>query len=248
MANALKTTSTFSPRLFAEAGPLRVERAAFDHVEVGAKLVIVGITPGAQQRDLANAAHAHAIGQGRSNQDADRTAKFAASFGGAMRSNLVRLLDHVGASRSLGLASFAEAFDPALRGRVHFTSALRYPVFVNGANFNGQPDMLATPLLRSMIETLLVEEAQALPGAIWQPLGDKPLAALNHLVSLGVLKTSQIAPPLPHPSGANAERIAFFLGTKKAADLSAKTNPAKLEGLRRELSAFYGTGTNGGHA
>ena len=41
----------------------------------------------------------------------------------------------------------------------------------------------------------------------------------------GVIQRNQILAGMPHPSGANAERIAFFLGEKAKKDLSAKTNP-----------------------
>jgi hypothetical protein len=34
---------------------------------------------------------------------------------------------------------------------------------------------------------------------------------------------------LPHPSGANAERIAYFLGNKARESLSIKTNPDLLD-------------------
>jgi len=230
-----------SPASFAQEGDLRVERSAFDHIEDGARLVIVGITPGAQQRDLADAAFANAMAKGLGAPAASRTAKFAASFGGAMRANLVRMLDAVGAASWLDLASLADAFDPNTRGQVHFTSALRYPVFYKGANYNGQVPMLSSPALRSMIETLLAEEAKRLPGAIWQPLGDKPVAALQHLVALGVLDRRQVAPALPHPSGANAERISFFLGNKAEQDLSPKTNAARIAAQRAALDAFYAT-------
>jgi hypothetical protein len=40
---------------------------------------------------------------------------------------------------------------------------------------------------------------------------------------------------LPHPSGANAECIAYFLGTKSKERLSAKTDAKKLEGARELL-------------
>lgn len=224
---------------YAQADNLRIERSAFDHIERGASFVIIGITPGAQQRDLADNAYARAIGQGSSNADASRIAKYAASFGGAMRTNLVRMLDHVRASDWLGLSSFSEAFDPRRESTVHFTSALRYPVFVDEKNYNGYPDMIATPILRQMIETHLAEEAAALPNAVWQPLGDKPTAALRHLVRLGRLKADQIAPSLPHPSGANAERIKYFLGEKLASDLSDKTNAVKIDELRKNAFQFY---------
>jgi len=41
---------------------------------------------------------------------------------------------------------------------------------------------------------------------------------------------------LPHPSGANAERIAYFLGRKERALLSAKTAPENIEAARARLS------------
>ena len=236
-----------SSSIYSDEGALRVERSAFDHVELGAKFVVVGITPGAQQRDLADAALASALAKGMPAAAASRTAKFAASFGGTMRANLVRMLDHVGAASFVGLDSFANAFDPATQGKVHFTSALRYPVFHNGENYNGQVSMLSSPLLRSMIETLLGEEAKQLASAIWQPLGDKPVAALKHLVSLGILDAKQIAPALPHPSGANAERISFFLGNKAQQDLSPRTNASKANAQRNAINAFY-AGRTGGQA
>jgi hypothetical protein len=40
---------------------------------------------------------------------------------------------------------------------------------------------------------------------------------------------------LPHPSGANAERIAYFLGRKAKGDLSAKTSPGKLDEAKAQL-------------
>lgn len=223
---------------------MRVERSPFDHIEHGAQLVIVGITPGAQQRDLAAAAYVRQMSNGGTAAGANRAAKFAASFGGAMRSNLIRMADAIGASSLVGLQSFAQAFDPITVGKVHFTSALRYPVFYKGTNYNGQVPMLSSATLRAMIETLLREEVEALPNAIWQPLGDKPLIALKHLVFLGILKAEQIAPALPHPSGANAERIAFFLGNKSERDLSPKANPAKIKAQRAASQLFYGTRTD----
>jgi hypothetical protein len=120
-------------------------------------------------------------------------------------------------------------------------------VFYNGANYNGQVPMLSSPVLRSMIETLLGEEAKQLPGAIWQPLGEKPVAALQYLVSIGILDGKQIAPAFPHPSGANAERISFFLRNKNEDDLSPKTNGAKIKAQRDAVEAFY-AGLTGGRA
>jgi hypothetical protein len=46
---------------------------------------------------------------------------------------------------------------------------------------------------------------------------------------------TRILTGLPHPSGANAERILFFLGRKARADLSSKVAPDKLISARAAL-------------
>lgn len=225
--------------LYGSEGRLTVHRSMFDHIEHGARLVIVGITPGAQQRDLADAAYADALRRGQTQAEAARTAKFAASFGGSMRKNLIATLDHVGAARMLGVTSTATLFDPAARGLAHFTSALRYPVFLDGENYNGQVPMLSSPLLRTMIDTLLVEEARQLCSAVWQPLGDKPAAVLAYLVKRGIIDADQVAPALLHPSPNNIERIYYLLGRKPASELSVRTRADRIDTMRNKLHAFY---------
>jgi hypothetical protein len=85
--------------------------------------------------------------------------------------------------------------------------------------------MLRTPLLREMIDAHLVEEARLLPQALWLPLGPKADAAVQHLAKLNLLDPARILSGLPHPSGANAERVAVFLGRKAPELASRKTNP-----------------------
>jgi hypothetical protein len=97
--------------------------------------------------------------------------------------------------------------------------------------------MIRTPMLRAMIETLLADEARRLPDALWLPLGPKPVAALNHLATIGILDPAKILPALPHPSGANAERISYFLGRKARAALSIKTLPGPIDEARENLRA-----------
>ncbi len=217
-------------------GRLSVVYAPFDHVPTKAKLVVLGITPGAVQAENALAAFRTALQAGLPHAEASRRAKLTGSFSGPMRDNLVAMLDHVGAQHTLGTASCAEVFEPA-RELAHFTSALRYPVFVAGENYNGTPDMLSTPILRRMVETHLASEARALPDAIWLPLGPKALAAMQHLVRLGVIDRSRVLEGLPHPSGANGERIAYFLGRKPRVELSVKTAPAPIDAAREALRA-----------
>lgn len=214
--------------------------APFEHVEVGARLVIVGITPGETQAENALAAARAGLRRGDSIEIASRKAKVAASFSGAMRTNLCRMLDAAGAAAWLGIRTSEEIFSSA-SSLVHFTSALRNPVFINRANYNGTPDILRTPQLTQTVETALAEEARALPDAMWLPLWDVPNAALCRLVTLGHLSSDRLLPPMPHPSGGNGENIAWFIGQNRKSEFSSRrASTGKLLLERREaLRDFF---------
>ncbi|GAA0029117.1 uracil-DNA glycosylase family protein [Bradyrhizobium ottawaense] len=209
-------------------GSLTACYAPFDFVAPDARLVIVGITPGRTQAVTALVAASEALRAGKHPNEASRLAKVTGSFSGSMRVRLVSMLDHIGLAAALGLASCADLFDSSSE-QVHFTSALRYPVFVGDANYNGKPDMLQTPLLRSMIDSCLTEEARCLSKAVWLPLGPEPARAVHYLCEQGLLDRKQVLQGLPHPSGANAERISYFLGRKPRHLLSSRTNASTLD-------------------
>jgi hypothetical protein len=214
--------------------PFTVTYAPFDYINTNARVVLVGITPGKQQAVNALLEALRQLVAGRDVDAAARSAKQAASFSGPMRKTLVDLLDHVGLNRLLRLTSCAELFarDADL---VHYTSALRYPVYVNGSNYSGDAKMTAHPVLRRYVATCLRAEARAIRDAIWIPLGPWPAAALSMLVRDGELDAARVLDGLPHPSPANAERSAYFLGRKPREDLSVKTNPAIIDAARERL-------------
>lgn len=208
--------------------------APFDHVNRHARLVIVGLTPGKQQAVNALRAAHNALGAGLNDADAAERAKVYASFSGPMRRNLVSMLDSVGIARWLGLATTASLWgqDASL---IHFTSALRYPVFVDGENWSGAPDMIRNMPMREWLETYTGSELAMLDNAVFVPLGPKVAAGLQHLAVRGMISADRILDGLPHPSGANAERIAYFVGSKPAERLSAKTNPVTIDAARALL-------------
>jgi hypothetical protein len=196
-------------------GAIRVVWVPFEYVPKRPVLALVGITPGRYQGEQALTAFRDALRCGLSIEDALRRVKAVASFSGPLRANLVAMLDHIGLHAALGMASCADLFG-AVGEPVHFTSALRYPVFVNGANYRGTPNMLRTSTLRRWVETALAEEARLLPDVLWIPLGPKPAIALNHLAAQGLINSKRILDGLPHPSVANGERISFFLSWSQA--------------------------------
>jgi hypothetical protein len=164
-----------------------------------------------------------------------RAAKYTGAFSGAIRPNLVALLDSVGLQRWLGIASCATLFG-ADAHLMHVTAVLRQPIFVNGKNYNGaSPNMLTTPLLQAQLLDYFASEASATPDAVYVPLGPKVGLALSWLARRGVLDEARILHGIPHPSGANAERIAYFLGRKEKAALSSRTNGGQIDADRLAL-------------
>ena len=223
--------------LLARAGNLSAHYIPFDYVNPAARLVLVGIAPGFVQWKNAVREARRQLALGAPEDDVLRAAKYTGAFSGAIRPNLVALLDHVGLQRWLGIASCASLFD-ADAHLMHVTAVLRHPVFVADKNYNGaSPNMLTTPLLQTQMLDYFAREATALPDAVYVPLGPKVGLALDWLAQRGVLPAARILHGIPHPSGANAERIAYFLGRKDKSTLSSRTNGAQIDADRLALRA-----------
>lgn len=196
--------------------------------------MIVGITPGLQQALNALSAYQSARRRGEAHEVALASAKVFARFSGPMRANLVALLDGIGVAAFLGIDSCARLFADR-SDLVHFTSALRFPVTLGGKNYGGTPDILATEYTRREFEEGFLPEVETLRDALWVPLGPAVTAAIASVARRGVLEARHVLAGLPHPSGANAERIAYFLGRKARENLSSKVDPARLDTARSAL-------------
>ena len=149
------TLSSGGDFVMARDGKIRVEYAPFDYVRPDARLVIVGITPGRQQARVAVRHLRDLLARNIPLERAMVSAKETASFSGPLRNNLIRLLDFTGLPEMMGMPDAAALFRPG--APVHFTSALRYPVFRcegnggSGENYNGRnPAPLKVPMLRGM--------------------------------------------------------------------------------------------------
>lgn len=232
---SIRTTADIPRGLdIARDGNLSVHYIPFDMVNADAKVVLVGITPGLTQ--LVNALREAQVqlNAGADHQTVLKHAKQTGAFSGAMRPNLVSMLDSIGLARWLGIGTCNDLFgkDSHL---VHTTSALRYPVFIDGKNYNGTPNMLKHPFLRTQLLEHFGAEANLLRNAVFIPLGDKVSEALDFIAGHGHIARERILDGLPHPSGANAERVAYFLGKKPRGELSKKTDPDKLDAVRNKL-------------
>lgn len=222
--------------LMEKDGNISVYYAPFEWVNPHARVVLVGITPGKVQAFNALSEAQRALGAGATGEETLRRAKLTGAFSGPMRLNLVALLDSIGMHTKLGLASCEELFGRASH-LLQTASALQFPVFLKGENYNGTPDPTKHPLLQRMLLEHFAPMAQQVPQAAFIPLGPVPSRAVDWLVARGAITGSRVLHGLPHPSGANGERIAFFIGRKKQSKLSAKTDGSKLEAAKAALIA-----------
>lgn len=202
--------------LLEKEGRVEVHYAPFDYVNARARLVLVGACPGLQQMGVAFRAAREAIAQGLDDHEALRRAKYAASYSGPTRTNLVRMLDALGVQDALDLGSSAELFGRAW-GSLQLSAAVRYPVFVDGRNYTGcSPGVVRSPLLRRYVDEVLGPELELVSGALVIPLGQAGTDAVEHLIAEGRVDPARCLLGVPHPSGANMGRIARWLKEDRA--------------------------------
>jgi len=206
----------------------------FESIHEHARVVVVGITPGFVQWKNAMREAQGQLALGLDDAAVLRASRLAGAFSGAIRPNFVALLDAIGVQRWLGIASCATLFGEHA-GLVQVSGILRHPIFVDDRNYSGSPPMTRNAFLREQMLRYFAEEARQLPDALYIPMGGSVGAGLDWLAEEGVIRRERILHGLPHPSGANAERVAYFLGRKDRSTLSAKTNGAQIDAAREAL-------------
>jgi hypothetical protein len=221
--------------LIAKDAKVQICYAPFEYLNPQARLVIVGITPGKTQM-------VNAIREARKQLDMGSTplqtliaAKLTGAFSGAMRPNLVAMLDRVGIHKWLGLTSSIELFGDASH-LLQTASVLQNPVFLSdGENYNGTPNMTKSAVLMEQLINGFGASTASLKHAYFLPLGPKVSEALTFLSGKGLIDNKRVLHGMPHPSPASMERINYFLGKKSREQLSIKTNPDSLEAARVRL-------------
>lgn len=209
--------------LLVEAFLLQRERdldvywAPFEHVEATARVILVGITPGWYQTELAFRTARNALRDGALHTEASALARRTASFSGPIRRTLVSMLDGLELNTALGINTCLSLWDEH-HAMLHTTALVRYPLFVGGQNYTGyKPDPLKTPLLRPFITEVLAEELRRVPQALIVPLGRVVGQSLQLLAELGLIEQSRLLPGLPHPSGANVHRHVQYANVREQA-------------------------------
>ena len=198
-----------------------------------ATLVIVGITPGPNQMDLAYGAVQARLKAGLPDDLVLERAKKAGSFGAdTMRPNLVKMLNFFGIPTLLGIAKADDLW--GVTGHdLHATSIVPHAAIRNGKPFAGTfEEVMSSKLFRECFER---DFASTLPlissQARYIALGPTPLAALDWCCQQGLLKTDQILSAFAHPSSNGGSQVAVYLGEKRIEDLSPRDPVRKRDWL-----------------
>lgn len=200
--------------LHSKDNKIEIYWAPFDYINKEAKVIILGITPGWTQMELAFNYVRHHIHE-ENHEQMLCNAKKQASFGGTvMRRNLIEMLDGIELNKFLKIDSCNELFSEK-HSLLHTTSVLRYPVFIEKENYTGSnPKLLSNKLFLKMIEELLVPELNSIENAVIIPAGKAVSDVLEYLVNQNKISHQTILFHFPHPSGANANRIKQYESNK----------------------------------
>ena len=200
--------------------------APFDYLEAGAKIAIVGVTPGPAQAFAVIRCALEGMRAGHDDHRVQKAVKHAASFKG-MRGDLAAWFDAVGLAERLALSTSSELFSSRGQDALHTTSAVRYPTFerCNGGwrNWNGYGvSALGHRVLKAMIRRVLGPELRALRHAVIVPLG-KANDAVEYLCKSGELDASRCVLGFPHPSPASARRHELFAARRRKLEQQVET-------------------------
>jgi hypothetical protein len=204
----------------------RLYYVPFEHANLEAKLVVVGITPGPNQLELA----IQAVQRSRtlSAASVQLEVKKQASFGSAtMRPNLLKMLAHFRVRERLGITTEADLWGPAW-SMFQATSVVPHAAFQLKADgsekmFNGKfAEVLGSPLLRKCFEENFLPLVRSMNGsALWVGLGPTPRSALEWCVEKGLLRKGQIA-AFAHPSTSAGSQVNYYVRQRTRASFDPK--------------------------
>lgn len=187
-----------------------------EFVNKKAKIFVIGITPGWTQTQIAFKTANEGLVNNVEIIDILKKCKYNSRFSGSMRENLIDMLDQIGLNKKFQLNSSSELFDED-NNLLHTTSLIKYPVFINGKNYNGHnPDILCNELLIKYIKKYFISEINELQNVVIIPLGKAVEEVLTYLIDNSIINNNYtILFGFPHPSGANGHRKEIFENNKK---------------------------------
>ena len=188
-----------------------------EFINPGAKIVIVGITPGWSQTQCAYQTAKNGIEQHLTDEEICFRCKMDSRFAGAMRTNLIAMLNELGLHKRLMLSSCTEMFH-AENDILHTTSLIKYPCFYKGKNYSGHsPAIASSEILRKYIQTEFMEELNCLDTVrLIIPLGSAVESIFRESRVLSSLQNCAVLWGFPHPSGLNVRRKEQFQANRES--------------------------------
>ena len=209
-------------------GKYLLQYTPFEHLNKGAKLVIVGITPGPNQLELAYDVAQKLLQAGRSEDEILADVKKAGAFvGPAMRPNLLKMLRHFRFEKILGIDD-AESLWGKDAGLLHSTSVIPHAAFkitksenkMFAGNFE---EVMKSGLLRECFVNCFVPSIREMnQNAFYVSLGQCPQAALQWCVEEGYLRQEQVLGAFCHPSTNGGSAPSYYLREVSREELSPK--------------------------
>jgi len=196
----------------------------FEHMNLGARLVIVGITPGPNQIALAYNSVQAGLNGGLDDESILARAKKVGSFGGPqMRPKLLKMLQAFGFPELLEIGDAAELWESA-SVFLHATSVVPHAAIRNSKPFAGSfDDVLESPIMKASFERDFAATLPLLSSeALYVALGPTPLDALDWCAARGLLQREQVMGAFAHPSNNGGSQVAVYLGEKSPGDLHPK--------------------------
>lgn len=179
-------------------------------INKGAKVLIVGITPGWTQTSIAYKTANAGLKKNLNIEEIKKECKRNSRFAGTMRVNLIKMLDELKLHEKLNIESCELLFNRK-EELLHTTSIIPYPVFINNKNYTGSnPNMLENKKLLNYINKNFSYELQNNKDAFIIPLGKAVEEVLEYMIKKGLINEEQCLFGFPHPSGANGHRIKQF--------------------------------------
>jgi hypothetical protein len=200
----------------------------FEHVNKVAKLVIVGITPGPNQLELAYETAQQRIRACNSESETLVEVKKHGAFGSkTMRPNLTKMLNHFGFDEILGIDDINSLWGNNAH-LLHSTSVLPHAAFEvrkgKDSPFAGDfNEVMGCDLFRECFLDCFVPSVNEINSeAKYIGLGRCPEQALVWCVEKGYLRKDQVIGALSHPATTGGSSVGYFLREKRLNDLSPK--------------------------
>lgn len=205
-------------------GVYRLQYIPFEHVNTEARLVIVGITPGPTQLELAYETAQRLLQAGMPTSKILLEVKRIGAFGGkAMRPNLLKMLRYFRFDHLLGIKDVASLWGENAH-LLHSTSVVPHAAFKSGKMFAGTfTEVIESNLLRECFNDCFVSTVREINSeAYFVGLGPCPREALDWCVQKGCLRRDQVLGAFCHPSSQGGSKTRYFLRELRREDL----NPA----------------------